>query len=295
MIVNNNRFAHVWICIIQYCFRMKKLFFLIFLIALVFEAKSGVDTISIPSNAMGQTFNAVVVTPKGYKKRKAYPTVYLLHGFAGNYSNWIVKAPFLQALSTQYKMIIVCPNGGFSSWYFDSPIDTTMKYKTYIGKEVIDFIDSHYATIKQKTARAITGLSMGGHGALYLAKEFSETFGACGSMSGGVNLYASKNKFDISKRIGDTLRFKQSWIDYSAVSFLPKVNKQDSLKIIIDCGIDDFFFEANQQLHHELIKNKVPHDFIVRPGAHNWVYWTNAVKYQLQFFYEYFMSKRIEQ
>lgn len=271
---------------------MKKLFFVALFIVSGLKTFAKIDTIFIASQAMNKSFKAVVITPKGYSKRKAYPSVFLLHGYSGGFNNWIVKAPFLQQLANQYKFIIICPDGGFSSWYFDSPIDSNSKFKTYIGKEVVEFIDEHYSTIKHKNARAITGLSMGGHGALYLAKEFSETFGACGSMSGGVNLYASKNKFDISKRIGDTLNYAQNWIDYSAVHFLPKINTSDSLQIIIDCGVDDFFFEANQQLHHSLLKNKIPHDFIVRPGAHNWLYWTNAVKYQLLYFNEFFLRKK---
>ncbi len=271
---------------------MKKIILAVFVLLFSLQTQAKVDTIVIPSKAMNKSFKAVVITPKNYKKRQSYPTVYLLHGYSDYYGNWIRKAPILQQLATLYQFIVICPDGGFSSWYFDSPIDTTFKYRTYVGEEVVNFIDEHYSTIKQKTARAITGLSMGGHGALYLAKEFPLTFGACGSMSGGVNLFDSKNRFHISKRIGDTVNYKQNWIDYSAVNFLPKIDVKDSLKIIIDCGIDDFFFEGNQQLHANLIKNKIPHDYIVRPGAHQWSYWISAIEYQLLFFNQYFIRKR---
>ena len=80
-----------------------------------------VDTIIIPSKAMNKSINAIVITPKKYKKRNHYPVTYLLHGYGGNYSNWIKKAPFLQELSTLYNMIIVCPDGAVGSWYIDSP------------------------------------------------------------------------------------------------------------------------------------------------------------------------------
>jgi S-formylglutathione hydrolase FrmB len=81
--------------------------------------------------------------------------------------------PELKTYADEYKVLIVCPDGGNSSWYFDSPVDSTMKYETYIGKEVPDYIDAHYKTIKNRTARAITGLSMGGHGALFIAFRHS--------------------------------------------------------------------------------------------------------------------------
>ena len=117
-----------------------------------------VDTISIYSNAMQKDLKCVVVKPASYKKKKEnYPVVYLLHGFGGWYSNWLIRVPQLKEYADEYNLVIVCPDGGISSWYFDSPVDSTLKYETYIGKEVPDYIDAHYNTIKKRNGRAITG------------------------------------------------------------------------------------------------------------------------------------------
>ena len=62
----------------------------------------------------------------------------------------------------------------------------------------------------------------------------------------------------------------------------------NSTRIIIDCGTDDFFYDVNLRLHQELLYRNIKHDFITRPGAHNWDYWKNAVKYQALFFSNYF-------
>lgn len=252
-----------------------------------------VDTVLIPSQSMQKSFKAVIITPKKYKYRKpALPVVYLLHGYDGSYSNWITKAPFLQEQATLYNFIIVCPDGGKSSWYVNSPIDSTMQYETYIAKEVVNFVDDHYKTIKSKKARAITGLSMGGHGALSLAIRNLETFGACGSMSGAVNLKDSKAKYDIAKRIGDTIQFAKNWVDYSVVNVIEKLKPTDSLQLIIDCGIDDYFYKGNQLLHQKLMAFKIPHYYSENPGTHNWAYWVNAVKHHLVFFSEYFKKNK---
>ena len=85
-------------------------------------------------------------------------------------------------------MIIVCPDGGFGSWYWDSPVDAGSQYETYVSNELVTWIDSKYKTIKTRKGRAITGLSMGGQGALYLAFRHQDIFGAAGSMSGGVDI-----------------------------------------------------------------------------------------------------------
>jgi S-formylglutathione hydrolase FrmB len=248
-----------------------------------------VDTISIYSNAMHKDFKCVVIKPDSYKKKKnVFPVVYLLHGYDGWYSNWIIREPKLKDYTDQYQLIIVCPDGGRSSWYFDSPVDSTMKYETYIGKEVPEYIDANYRTIKDRKARAITGLSMGGHGALFLAFRHAETFGACGSMSGGVDLNYSRNKFDIIKRIGDTIQHADNWKKYMVMNAIETYPK-DSLAIIFDCGnSDELYTEANRKFHEKMLRLKIPHDYTERPGRHNWDYWRNSIQYHLLFFRNYF-------
>lgn len=226
---------------------MRKYFILTFFITFAISSSAAiVDTVIIYSKAMAKNIKCVVIKPEKKKdKITAYPVVYLLHGYSGNYSNWIVKVPALKQYADEYKLMIVCPDGDYSSWYFDSPVDSSMRYETYIAKEVPEYIDAHYPTIKERTARAITGLSMGGHGGLFVGFRHATTFGACGSMSGGVDLSASRSKFDIIKRIGDTLTHADNWKQYSVINVVEKYPK-DSLAIIIDCGTEDFFYPINQ-------------------------------------------------
>ena len=270
---------------------MKKclLSFLIFLITFNGFAATA-DTVSIYSEAMKKSFNCVVIKPSDYKKeKKGFPVVYLLHGYSGSFNNWINRVPELLEYADKYALLIVCPDGGYSSWYFDSPLDSSMRYETYIGKEVPAYIDKNFKTIKDRKARAITGLSMGGHGGLFLGFRHSSIFGAGGSMSGGVELYSSRNKFDIVKRLGDTISHSDNWKNYSVTNVI-ETKPSDSLAIIIDCGTEDFFYSINKALHEKMLKLKIAHDYIERPGKHDWNYWRNAVKYQLLYFREYFQK-----
>ncbi|MBO5276894.1 MAG: esterase family protein, partial [Alistipes sp.] len=66
------------------------------------------------------------------------------------------------------------------------------------------------------------------------------------------------------------------------------------LKLIIDCGSEDFFFKVNCEFHDKLMEAKIPHDFYVRPGVHNWDYWRNSIQYQVLFFSNYFKSAKVE-
>jgi S-formylglutathione hydrolase FrmB len=249
-----------------------------------------VDTALTFSKSMNKNIKAVVIKPDSYKTGKNFPVVYLLHGAGGNYAEWAKKVPGIKNLADQYQFIIVCPDGNVTSWYFDSPVDPEWKYETYVAKELVSYIDEHYKTIAEKKGRAITGLSMGGHGALYLAIKHQDVYGAVGSMSGGVDIKPFPNGWNISKRLGTQDEFPERWKQNSVIDMIYRI-KPGSLAIAIECGTEDFFYKMNVRLHDELLYNNIPHDFTVRPGVHNWDYWANAIKFQSVFLSNYFNAK----
>lgn len=271
---------------------MKK--YLGFIILLFFAWQSSfaakVDTLTTYSEAMKKNIKAVVVLPEGYVNTKTYPTVYLLHGAGDNFSGWINKVPAIKKYADQFQLIIVCPDGNVTSWYFDSPQDPAWKYETYVATELVNIIDRKYSTIKDRKGRAITGLSMGGHGALYLAFKHQDTFGAAGSMSGGVDIRPFPLNWDIAKRLGAEDKFPERWEQNTVVNLLHLLTP-NRLAINIDCGKDDFFYEVNIKLHEKLQYYNIPHDFTIRPGAHNWEYWSNSIGFQLLFFGNNFNKK----
>lgn len=255
------------------------------------DAESRIDTLSVPSPAMDTSIPAIVVLPATYEEdnNRRFPVVYLLHGATGNYTDWTQQAPQLSEYADQNGLIIVCPDGGYTSWYFDSPVDSQYRYETHITREVIPYVDAHYRTQTGPAHRAITGLSMGGHGALYLAARHPDLFGAAGSMSGGVDIRPFPDNWDIKNRLGSLDEFPERWESGSVVNYDTAFARNEQA-LIIDCGVDDFFFEVNEELHQRLMSLNVGHDYITRPGEHNWAYWRNAVVYQLLFFKRFFES-----
>ena len=241
------------------------------------------DTVQVMSAKMGRNIKNVVVVPEQYltgDQDRRYPVLYLLHGATGCYSDWSKKTN-LEALATKHSMIIVCPDGQ-DSWYFDSPIDPKMQFETYVSKELVNYIDTHYRTLARADKRAITGLSMGGHGALWLAWRHPDVFKHCGSMSGGVDITKFPDSWNIDKRLGKYETHKQCWAQHAVINLVPTLKPGQN--IIIDDGYDDFFYQVNLDLHKALLAKKIPHDFIIRPGKHSWNYWVNSLDYQLVFF-----------
>lgn len=270
---------------------IKKLLFIPLFICLAaygFKANAAtVDTVLTHSAAMSKDIKAVVIKPADYSNSKKFPVLYLLHGFSGNYSDWIKKVPAVAGLADTYQFIIVCADGDFAGWYFDSPTVKESQYETYVGTELVNWVDRHYSTITDRRGRAITGLSMGGHGALFLAFKHLDKFGAAGSMSGAVDIRPFPDSFGIERVLGKYSEHPDRWEQNSVVN-LVYLLKPNSLAITFDVGYDDFLYQANQQLHEKLLERKVPHDYTVRPGAHTWEYWGNSINYQALFFSRFF-------
>ena len=268
---------------------MKSYLVLLIIIILNLPAFSSVvDTVQIKSTAMNKIIPNLIIIPDNYdKQKKDFPVLYLLHGAGGDYSHWLAGVPKLREYADTYNMLIVCPDGGVTSWYFDSPVDESMKYETYISKELINWVDAQYRTIAHKKGRAISGLSMGGHGALYLAFRHQDIWGAAGSMSGGVDIRPFPNEWDMAKRLGPYSKNKDNWEENTVINLVYLLDGK-SLNIIFDCGVDDFFYDANKRLHEKMLQRNIPHDYIERPGTHNWDYWKKAIKYQLVFFDDWF-------
>jgi S-formylglutathione hydrolase FrmB len=245
------------------------------------------DTILVHSAAMNKDIKCVVIQPSGKAGKAPLPVLYLLHGWSGSYAQWPSLAPQLKDKADQLHMLIVCPDGGYSSWYFDSPVDPSIRYETFISTELVKYIDAHYPTAADRAHRAITGLSMGGHGGLYLGIRHKDVFGAAGATSGGVDFRPFPKNWNLKNDLGDPVQNKDNW-DNNTVIHAVDALQNGQLKLIFDCGVDDFFIQVNRNLHQKLLDKKIDHDYIERPGGHNGQYWQNSIDYQLLFFFKFF-------
>ena len=253
-----------------------------------------VDTLQIESLSMNKRYKAAVVLPNSYLKSTTnYSVLYLLHGAYGHFDDWLKNTPnrnLVKDLADQYNLIIVMPEGETFSFYLNTPTNNESQFETYITKEVVQAIDKTYRTIANKRARAITGLSMGGHGALYLSGRHPDLFCAAGSMSGAVDMEKMLNK-DASEKVKQLMQkvfgiqndTKELFRSHSVLRMID-VFKENNLPLVLDCGVDDFLIESNRELHRRLVYSKVAHDYTERPGAHTWEYWENALPYHVLFF-----------
>ena len=262
--------------------------FILLFVSLTNAFSGNVDTVFVQSRSMNKSLPNLVITPDYYSNHKdGFPVLYLLHGAGNDYTEWLSHVPDLKDYSDKYNFIIVCPDAGRTSWYFDSPIDHAMKYETYIYSELVSWIDANYRTIPNRSKRAIVGLSMGGHGAFYLAFRHQNVWGAAGSIAGAVDIRPFPNNWDIANRLGSYAQHPDNWEKNTVINLLYLLNGSN-MTLLFDCGTSDFFYDANRRLHQMMLERNIPHTYIERPGGHEPNYWKVAIKYQLFFINEFF-------
>lgn len=246
------------------------------------------QTVQFKSTLIGKVLPYDALLPPGYfKSNRRYPVLYLLHGLFGHYDDWITRTN-LAEYAANYDLIIITPEGN-DSWYVDSATVPTDKYESYFVRELIPDVDDRYRTIKDRRARGVAGLSMGGYGALKYGLKYRDYFAFAGSMSGAL---------DPANRSEEQPGFLWDILSPSLTAAFGSVNsrvRQDndlhqiarnltaadisSLPYLyFDCGLEDGFLATNREFAEILLSKKIAHQYRQLPGGHNWEYWDRQVR-----------------
>lgn len=219
-----------------------------------------------------------VIFPEIEGQNGPFPVLYLLHGLSDDYSSWQRRTSierYVQALP----LIVVMPDGG-RGWYSDAP--EGFAYERAIINDAIGFIDRAFHTIPEKSGRAISGLSMGGYGAIKLALKFPDLFtsahGHSGAYGFGHGLWRDEQP-EFTRIIGpDALGGPQ---DLWRIAENAAEGETPALRI--DCGSSDFLIEQNRDFHGHLENLGIAHEYEEFPGAHDWPYWDRHIQSALRF------------
>ncbi len=264
---------------------------------------------TIKSSILHKNVNYTIYLPSDYEaSERTYPVVYLLHGYTDNNTGWVQfgevnrYADKAIAEGTIPPMIIVMPNGD-SSFYINS-YDGNEMYEDFFIKEFMPAIEKTYRIKADKKYRGIAGLSMGGYGTLIYSLKYPQLFSAAAPLSAAVfddsavyNMPAKNWEATFGQLFGRNLqvnaRLNKAWYTNSILKIVANKPAEELSKVRywIDCGDDDFLIKGNCLLHVALNEKKVPHEFRVRDGAHNWTYWrtgiTDALKFIGESFHQY--------
>jgi S-formylglutathione hydrolase FrmB len=287
-------------------FRFCRLFFLlvIFLsLPLAVKAQSRTDCSVVNSRILKQAVHYCVQLPPDYDandaKQRRYPVLYFLHGLGQNEQTLFSTGGWslIEDLRRQHKIIdflIVAPDGG-RSFYINSA-DNSFRYSDFFLQEFMPQIESRYRVRAGRQARAITGVSMGGYGALRFAFSHPELFSAVSAQSAALITQTPQELSAAGKSngsLGGLLRSAfgqpinlQHW-HQNSVFTLAKSNAPGLRKLAIyfNCGQqDDFGFEDGAAtLHQQLQRENVWHEYHSYAGDHSLSYFLSHMGEVMEF------------
>lgn len=245
-----------------------------------------VETIVISSDNLKCDDTCLVFTPNTKGQFEKTPTLFLLHGWSGCYKNWSDKYD-LQEISNRTGFRIICPDGFYNSWYVNSSDPEGMQYRTFWDEDLWPLMKGKYGLDPEYTF--ITGLSMGGHGAINLYLDHPENFRSAGSMSGVLNINHT-NLIDkwVSKMLGEYTKENTRYNEESAVYRLQEYVNTYPMALekvlIVSCGYEDFYAVCTKEFADKCEELKIPHVEHLSKATHSWKYWGYALEEHIAHF-----------
>lgn len=222
------------------------------------------------------------LTPDGkLPAEKKFKTLYLLHGFLGNYTDW-VSGTRIQRWAEDRDLAVVMPSGD-NAFYVDRP-ETLNNYGAFIGEELVEVTRRMFPLSRKREDTFIGGLSMGGFGAMRNGLKYHDTFGAIISFSGVLELWEENTS--PSPRVN--MEFEEGIfgdLDEALVSdknpaWLVKklAGKQNLPNIYVACGTEDRLLGHSRNFRDLLVKSGFHVTYEEGPGDHNWDFWDTYIK-----------------
>jgi putative tributyrin esterase len=233
------------------------------------------------SAALSREMRYRIYLPHNYAAAtQRYPVLYLLHGLYGNFENWDTFT-HLSSYAAGMDWIIVMPDAD-DSWYTNSATAPQDKFEDYIAKDLIAEIDARYHTIRERHARAIAGLSMGGYAALKLALRDPQSFAFAGSLSGALDAardldtrlpeFAAK-LMEVFGPAGDPARAQND-----IFLLVERASPVELPYLYIACGTEDRFLSVNREFVAKLSQRHANYEYHETAGNHDWTYWDREIR-----------------
>jgi S-formylglutathione hydrolase FrmB len=272
----------------------------VFVMSVSSFAQSRIDCSAIDSRILKRVVHYCVYLPSGYDAaQQRYPVVYFLHGLGDNERTLFNSGGWtlLDDLRKQHRMgdfLIVAPEG-WRSFYINSA-DGTFRYNDFFLQEFMPHIESKYRIRKGRSTRAISGISMGGYGALRFAFAHPELFSAVSAQSAAL-ITETPRQLDAAGHTGMPLTGVLDPVFGKPIDvahwnannpfLLARKNAADlrRLAIYFNCGQEDNYgFEKGAaDLHAELQKLGIKHEYHAYPGDHSVTYFLSHFAEVMEF------------
>jgi len=259
-------------------------------------ASGRVECNSLSSKILGHPVPYCVVLPASFDadKTRHFPVLYALHGLGDNEQFFVHSGLWnliedLRDRSELKDFLIATPAGG-ASFYINSK-DGKVRYEDFLLQEFFPFIEKRYRAAPGRANRAISGVSMGGFGALHLAFRHPELFSSVSAHSAALieklPNFLGAPQSPRSRVLGGVFGIPPDPVFWNANSplTLARAANLSALKIYFDCGDqDDYGFDAGAAALDKILSSrKIPHEFHLYPGHHDPAYFAEHIPASLAF------------
>ena len=270
-----------------------------FLFASPVCAQGRAECRTAPSKVLGHAVPYCVIVPPTYDSQPSqrYPVLYSLHGLGGS-SQTLIESGGIDLIEDLWQQkrvgefLMVTPDAD-RSFYVNSR-DGHTKYEDFFIRDFIPYVETHYRIRRERRYRGISGVSMGGYGALRFAFLYPNLFGSISAHSAAliektprVNISGAQG-MGISRVLGSAFGspFDPTfWDRENPFTIARNGPRPPGLQIYFDCGTDDDYgFNRGAQAFHELLASHgIPHEFHLYPGGHDWTYFAEHLPASLEF------------
>ncbi len=246
----------------------------------------GLRWITVKSKSLNRRADITVYVPKEIGNEHTVDVVILLHGVYGSHWAWAMNAGVHKTanrLIQQGKlrpMVLVMPSDGLfgdGSGYLSHKQED---YEKWIVEDVVAVVKEQILGINNKSNFFITGLSMGGYGAMRLGARYPSIFRSFSGLS-SITEYSQMSLF-LEK--GEYEKLSNLVLKQENVLDCLMANKENLPEFRFDCGKEDLLIEFNRELHQRLEENNIKHSYVEYPGSHQWDYWKIHIEDSLLFF-----------
>jgi len=266
-------------------------------------AAGRVECNSLSSKILARAVSYCIVLPRSFDADKArtFPVLYFFHGLGDNEQFFVHSGAWnlLEDMRDkgELKDFLIATPDARSTFYINAR-DGKERYEDFLLQEFLPYVEKHYRAAAGRSNRAISGISMGGYGALYLAVRHPQLFSSVSAHSAALidklpNFLAGALPNSPRARVlGDAFGNPPDPVFWQAHNpiVIARTANLAHLNIYFDCGDrDDFGFEAGAiALDKVLTSRQIPHEFHIYPGRHDASYFAEHLPGSLEFHSRHF-------
>jgi len=250
----------------------------------------GLQCITVKSGALRQRADITVFSRPNAVTCANLPLVILLHGVYGSHWAWALKggahktAERLIQSAEIPELVLAMPSDGLwgdGSGYLRHPLQD---FERWIVEEVPAAVSHAVPQVTSSSPLFVSGLSMGGFGALRLAAKYPKKFAGAGG-------HSSITHFDqMQLFVEEPLPAYNCLAEDRSVLETMLRNRDHLPPLRFDCGTQDPLLEHNRKLTRQLQEAHIPHEYEEFPGGHEWPYWEQHLVEMLRFFAQFMRS-----